>query len=67
MAQLSPEQIAKLREQGITPEEYLQGMGEDLLDYGEEGEEEGDDPDGAGQGDKDADENGNAEKKAKTD
>ena len=62
-AQLTEEQLEELKKQGITPEEYIAGMVQDL-EYGEEGEEENDDQDGD-EKDDDADD-GDAEKRAKT-
>lgn len=73
--QLSDEQLAKLKEQGITLEEYLNGAGEDLEDdlYGDEGGEddlygqEGG-PEAGGDKDDDAAAGGAAgDKRAKTD
>lgn len=52
-AQLSEEQLDELKKRGITPEEYILGMGDDLFD--EEGEEENEEQDG--------DKDGDAEKK----
>ena len=66
-AQLTDKQLEELKKRGITPEEYLIGIGDELNDYGEEGEEEKDELDGDdNEGDEDGDE-GNAEKRAKLD
>ena len=67
-AQLTDEQLEELKKRGITPEEYLMGVGDDLHDFGEEGEEENDELEGEDKGDgDDDDEEGNAEKRAKLD
>ena len=63
-SQLTEEQLEELKKQGITPEQYLMGIGDDLFEYGEEGEEENDEAD---EGDKDSEDQGNAEKKPKLD
>ena len=56
--------MEELKKRGITPEQYLMGLGDDLFDYGEEGEQENDELDG--EGDDNGDE-GDAEKKPKLD